>query len=300
MLAGEPPFQGENLLSISHAIAESDPAPLTGNSSVAQRVVSRALTKDRTQRYECVGDLVVDLRMVTDGATSATASTASEIPSIAVLPFADMSSEKDQDYFCEGLAEELIDALAKLDGLRVVARTSAFQFKGAAPDLRDVGAKLNVRMVLEGSVRKAGERLRINAQLINASDGYHVWSERYDRTMDDVFALQDDIARAVVEQLKVKLVGPSDQPLVQAPTENLEAYDLYLQGRHHGQKMTQSGINRGLDCFRDALAIQADYAQAKAGMASLYVALSNFVGSAAPREVMPQAKTTVLEALAME
>ena len=125
-----------------------------------------------------------------------------------------MSADPEQDYFCEGLAEEVIDALARLDGLRVVARTSAFQFRGKGHDLRQIGEKLKVKTVLEGSVRKAGNRLRINAQLINASDGYHLWSERYDREMDDVFAVQDAIARSVVEKLKVKLLGSQDAPVV--------------------------------------------------------------------------------------
>ena len=123
-----------------------------------------------------------------------------DVPSIAVLPFADISPGKDQDYFCEGLAEKLIDALARLEDLRVVARTSAFQFKGRAHDLRKVGKQLGVEMVLEGSVRKAGNRIRVNAQLINTDDGFHLWSERYDRDMDDVFAVQDEIAQSVVEK----------------------------------------------------------------------------------------------------
>ena len=189
MLTGQQPFRGENLLAISNAILASQPVSLTrlraGTSPALARVVTRSLANSRDGRYQSVADLLGELRNATASATKAASQP--DVPSIAVLPFADMSPEKDQDYFCEGLAEELIDALARLDGLRVVARTSAFHFKGQSPDLREVGEKLNVKTVLEGSVRKAGNRLRINAQLINAEDGYHLWSERYDRTMDDVF-----------------------------------------------------------------------------------------------------------------
>ena len=137
-----------------------------------------------------------------------------DIPSIAVLPFLNMSADLEQEYFCDGLSEELIDALARLEGLRVVARTSAFQFRGKGHDLREVGQKLKVKTVLEGSVRKAGNRLRVNAQLINTEDGYHLWTERYDRELEDVFEVQDDIARAVVGKLKVKLLGLVDERLV--------------------------------------------------------------------------------------
>ena len=265
MLSGQPPFRGENLLVISDSIRSGDPAPLTGNAASVGSTVTRALSKDREKRYQAVADLLGDLT----AAKASTAPTASqpEVPSIAVLPFADMSPEKDQDYFCEGLAEELIDALARLDGLRVVARTSAFQFRGKGHDLREVGEKLKVKTVLEGSVRKAGNRLRINAQLINAEDGYHLWSERYDREMDDVFAVQDEIARNVVGTLKVKLVGDSDVSLVKGTTQNLEAYKLYLEGRYHWNKQTGRGFEQSLRCLTDALLEEPKYAQAHAGIA---------------------------------
>jgi len=225
-LSGHQPFRGENLLSISGAIQQDPPPALTGDSSSLTGVVSRALHKSQSQRYQDVTDLLDALRKSTGPATHPTDQ--ADIPSIAVLPFADMSPGKDQDYFCEGLAEELIDALAQLDGLRVVARTSAFQFRGKGHDLREVGTKLEVTTVLEGSVRKAGNRLRINAQLINTDDGYHLWSKRYDREMDDIFAVQDEIARAVVTELKVKLLCASDRPLVVRPTGSLDAYAAYM------------------------------------------------------------------------
>ena len=201
MLTGHQPFQGENLLAISGAILETLPPALTGDSSSLNGVVSRALHKRQDQRYHAVTEVVDELRSATPPATAATAQTA--VPSIAVLPFADMSPQKDQDYFCEGMAEEIINALTGLEGLQVASRTSAFQAKARDFDMAEIGTRLKVGTVLEGSVRKAGNRLRITAQLVKVDDGFHLWSERYDRDMEDVFAVQDDIARSVVERLSL-------------------------------------------------------------------------------------------------
>ena len=222
-----------------------------------------------------------------------------DIPSIAVLPFRNISANPEQEYFCEGLAEELIDALARLDGLRVCARMSAFQFGGKGQDLREVGQKLNVRTVLEGSVRKAGNRLRVNAQLINAADGYHLWSERYDRDMADVFAVQEEIAHSVVDKLKAKLLGAADTPLVQRPTDNLEAYNLVLQGRYYAARGTEAALEKSLACFTQALALEPTYAQAQAGIASVH-AFRGIVSLAVPHTVMPEAKGSALRALALD
>ena len=176
MLAGTPPFAGENLLSLSNAIVDGEPSLLTGASSSAHGVVTKALSKDKEKRYLSVTDLLAELRTLRSGSDAKTVATPTkaDVPSIAVLPFANMSADPEQEYFCDGMAEEIINALTQLDNLRVVARTSAFQFKGQALDLREVGRKLDVTSVLEGSVRKAGNRLRVTAQLINVSDGYHV------------------------------------------------------------------------------------------------------------------------------
>ena len=261
MVAGQRPFKGEQLQAVSVGILQSQPAPLTGSRTGVpaelQRVVNRGLAKPVADRFQTIADLLSELRSIkrtleSGGATAVTAA-AKSVPSIAVLPFTNMSADPEQEYFCDGLAEELITALARLEGLRVVARTSAFQFKGHAPDLREVGEKLKVKAVLEGSVRKAGNRLRINAQLINADDGYHLWSERYDREMDDVFAVQDEIADAVVGQLKVKLLGVADAPLVKRPTDDLEAYHLYLKGRYHLNQRTEDALNLGIQFFEEAL-----------------------------------------------
>ena len=299
MLAGQPPFRGENLLSISHAIADSDPALLTGSSSAAQRVVGRALRKDTAQRYQSATDFVDALGQAQSG-TAVTASTEPEVPSIAVLPFDDMSPQKDQDYFCEGMAEEIINALTGLEGLHVASRTSAFLAKANNFDIADIGSRLKVGAVLEGSVRKAGNRLRVTAQLINVRDGFHLWSERYDRDMEDVFAVQDEIARAVVDKLKVKLLGGSDAPLVHRPTDNLEAYNWHLQGRYFRMKFSGAALGKGLECFTQALALEPTYAQAHAGVAYVQAVRGVLSLAGAPHTVMPEVKESALKALAID
>ena len=167
-----------------------------------------------------------------------------------------MSPAKDQAYFCEGMAEEIINALTTLKGLQVVSRTSAFRAKARDLDVAEIGARLKVGTVLEGSVRKAGDRLRVTAQLISVSDGYHLWSERFDRTLEDVFEVQDEITQSVVEKLKVKLLGAADQRLAKRATDNLQAYNLVLEGRHLRLKMTEPTLKRSLECFEDALALE--------------------------------------------
>ena len=301
MLAGVPPFAGENLLSLSNAIMDGEPSSLTGASSSAHSVVTKALNKDKAKRYLSVTDLLTELGALQSGSDAATIATPTkaDVPSIAVLPFANMSADPEQEYFCEGLAEELIDALARLEGLRVAARTSAFQFRGRGHDLSEVGAKLKVKTILEGSVRKAGSRLRINAQLINVDDGYHLWSERYDRDMEDVFAVQDEIAHSVVEKLRVKLLGASDEPLVKRPTDNLEAYNLYRQGRYHFLKLAGPAQEKALDYYAQVLALEPAFARAHAGIAHVQLARSG-MSLAAPHTVMPMAKDAALKALASD
>ena len=302
MLAGKRPFQGENLLSIANALLESEPLVLTGAALSVQGVVNRALSKNREQRHQSVTALISELRgapIDSERPAVTVAPDEPDLPSIAVLPFADMSPQKDQDYFCQGMSEELIDSLARLDGLRVVARTSAFQFKGEGHDLRSIGEKLNVKTVLEGSVRKAGNRLRVNAQLINAANGYHLWSDRYDREMDDVFAVQDEIAESVVESLKVKLLGPRGGPLVARQTQDLEAYNLYLRGRLHLGKIAVPAIRTALDIFERVIARDATYAPAYVGVADCYIGLG-WQGALAPTEASPKAKAAATRALQLD
>jgi len=279
MLAGHRPFQGDNLLAISHAIAEKEPDAIAARRDIPPEIettVFRALAKHPIERYQNVTDLLAALGgelSAATGTTSATVSgtttrTARVAPSIAVLAFADMSPEKDQDYFCEGVAEELINALTAIEGVRVAARTSSFQFKGQGVDVGEIGRRLRVGTILEGSVRKAGNRLRITAQLISASDGYHLWSERYDRDMDDVFAVQDEIARSVVAKLRIKLLADTEAPLIKRHTTNLEAYHAFLRGRHY--RFSLYDLRRAIEFFEQAVQHDPSYALAHAAIADCF------------------------------
>jgi serine/threonine-protein kinase len=209
-----------------------------------------------------------------------------------------MSDEAENEYFSDGMTEEIINALAQLEDLRVAARTSSFAFKGTSPDLAEVSSKLKVATVLEGSVRKAGDRLRITAQLIDASSGYHLWSERYDRRLEDVFAIQDEIAKAIADKLQVTLGAGGRESLVGPPTENLEAYDLYLRGRF---LVTQGGeaVRTGLEYFHQALATDPQYALAHAGIAEAYHWLGA-TGIIRPRDVLPKAREAAMRALELD
>jgi TolB-like protein/Tfp pilus assembly protein PilF len=216
-----------------------------------------------------------------------------------VLPFVNMSPDPENEYFGDGLAEELINALTQLKGLHVAARTSAFTFRGRETDIREIGKKLDVSTVLEGSVRKAGNRLRITAQLINIADGYHLWSERYDREMDNIFAIQDEITTAIVEQLKVELVGKQKETIVKRFTENLEAYDLYLKGIYYWNKLTPDGFERSSECFEKAIEKDPHYALAYAGLADSYW-MSSIWGNLPPRQTYPKAREAVKKALEID
>jgi TolB-like protein/class 3 adenylate cyclase len=190
--------------------------------------------------------------------------------SIAVLPFLSMSSDPENEYLSDGLTEDLIMAFSQLKGLRVPARTSSFAFKGRNEDIRRIGQQLDVKTILEGSVRKVGDRLRITAQLINAADGDHLWSQTFDREMRDVFAIQDEITRAIVRALEMQLIGAGDQPLAKHGTYNIDAYQLYLQGRYHFNKFTSEGFKRCIECCKKALQIEPSYALAYAALSLCY------------------------------
>ena len=221
----------------------------------------------------------------------------SELASIAVLPFADLSPDKDQEYFCDGMTEEIIDALAKMNGFRVVARTSSFAFKGKQQDIREIGKKLNVATVLEGSVRKDGNRLRVTAQLNSVADGYHLWSETYERELKDVFAVQDEISRAIVDTLQLKLAGPGRQS--RPSSANVEAYDFYLQGRYHWSRWRSEGAERAIEYFQQAIQKDPNYAAAYSGLADSY-AWMGFFGAMPPNEAMPKARQAALKALSID
>jgi TolB-like protein/Tfp pilus assembly protein PilF len=190
--------------------------------------------------------------------------------SIAVLPFEDMSAKQDQEYFCDGIAEEIINSLTQLDSLKVIARTSTFAFKNKQEDIREIGRILGVSTVLEGSVQKVGNRLRITAQLNSVEDGSNLWSEQYDREMEDVFIIQDEISEAIVEKLRVKLLGVPGETTVHRQTENPEAYNLYLKGRFFWHRRTVDDLLKSIQSYEQAIELDANYALAYAGLADVY------------------------------
>jgi TolB-like protein/Tfp pilus assembly protein PilF len=274
------------------------------------RTVECALDPDRKRRFASAGAMqfslaeMLGLRFAAESIGEAPRSSAAPrdadlTPSIAVLPFTDMSHEKDQAYLCEGIAEELINALSMLPGVHVAARSSAFQFGGAAQDIRAVGERLNVQNVLEGSVRKSGNRLRITAQLIEVRDGYHLWSERYDRDLDDVFAVQDEIARAIVAKLRVRLRGDSYRPLVRRHTDDLEAYNLYLQGRYYWSRRYAGGLERAIEYFTKTIAHDESYALAHAGLAESFCLLGVY-DLVPPHAAISKAKAEAERALQLD
>lgn len=218
--------------------------------------------------------------------------------SIAVLPFANISADEDNEYFCDGLAEELLNALSKIEDLKVAARTSAFSLKGKDVTARAVGEKLGVKNILEGSVRKSGDRLRITCQLISAADGYHLWSERYDREMKDIFDVQDEIALAVVDALKVKLLGDERSAILKRNTRSAEAYEFYLRGLSHFNRWTPLDFQKAIENFERAIAIDPAFASAYAALADAYVEQLFFSFSAT--DAKPKAREFASRALEID
>jgi len=310
MLTGRRPFDGDSSLSIAlKQKSEIPPDPAKFNPQIPEnlsRVILKCLEKNRALRFGRAEDLLVELdgiakvmdQMVLPTKADATSEIKKRI-SLAVLPFIDLSPEKDQEYFCDGLAEELINSLIPLRTLRVASRTSAFSYKGKDLDVREIGQRLNVGTILEGSVRKAGNRLRITAQLINVADGYHLWSERYDRDLNDVFAIQEELSLAIVDKLKVKLIGEEREALAKRPTDNVEAYNAYLRGRYHLNKGTRGSIDRAIEHFEEAVRLVPDYAQAYAGIAEAYHTMG-FWDLLPAKEAFPRAREFAEKTIALD
>ncbi|HKC46595.1 MAG TPA: protein kinase [Gemmatimonadales bacterium] len=274
MLAGRTPFTGPTAQAIIAQCFTEPPPPLRGSRGDLpewlEPVVMKALAKDAAARFPTAAQFSQALKApgssTPPGMTTSSVATAST-KSIAVLPFVNMSADPENEYFTDGVAEEIINALTKIQALRVASRTSSFAFKGKNQDIRKVGEQLNVTTVLEGSVRKAGSKLRVTAQLVNVADGYHLWSERYDRELQDVFAIQDEIAGNIVRALRVVLSDAEKRAIEKAPTANVQAYDYYLRGRQFFHQFRRTGMQFARRMFERAIEIDPGYAIAYAGVA---------------------------------
>jgi eukaryotic-like serine/threonine-protein kinase len=303
MLTGEPPFTGATPQAI---IAKRFVSPIP-KVRVARDVpeavddaLTRALARTPVDRFATAAQFGEALRGINGSGPSDQATAVGRTPAssparkaIAVLPLANMSADPENEYFSDGMTEEIINALAKVPGVQVASRTSSFAFKGKEVDVRTIGEKLGVSSVLEGSVRKVGNRVRITAQLINVADGYHLWSETYDRQLEDVFAIQDEISHAIVDALKLRL--GSDAETLVAPAKNIEAYTLYLKGRFVFNKDTEPSTRKALDFFQQSLLQDPGYARSYAGIADCWTQLADdFV---VPDDAYPRAKAAATRAL---
>ncbi|MHC4084334.1 MAG: protein kinase domain-containing protein [Planctomycetota bacterium] len=299
MLTGRLPFKGDKDPAVIHAILYEEPEKLRNFRreipALLEQTVLMSMQKEPANRHENLGVLISRLRAIRrDYLTSSTPYKKS--PSIAVLPFTDMSPEKDQEYFGDGMAEELINALTHVGDLHVIARTSAFAYKGKSVTVAEIGGDLNVETILEGSVRKAGNRLRITAQLVDTTNGHHLWSDRYDRDMDDVFAIQDEITSAIVDELKPKLLGQEKAKLAKRQTVELQAYQLYLKGRFFWNKRGAQNLEKAIEYFDKAIEEDINYAAAYAGLASSYMLIPIY-RSVPPAEYVSKARDNALMAL---
>lgn len=304
MVTGRRAFQGRTLIDVLAATIDSrrpgfEAAPHVPES--LRRVIGRCLEIDPADRFASGAELLASLERLTDPSPAADeqSGSSSVFSSIAVMPFTDMSKERDQEYLCEGMAEEIITGLSGIRGLKVASRTAAFQFRDRAVDLQRVAESLNVGCVLEGSVRTAANRLRVTARLTTVPDSYLIWSKTFDRDLADIFAVEDEIARAVVEELRITLARPAGAPLIPAATGVTEAYTAYLKGRYYWNRRTGESLESAIECFTQAIAADPRYAKARAGLADAYATLAVY-GLRPPQDAMPKAKAMALQALEIE
>ena len=305
LLTGEPPFTGPTAQAII-AKRFMTPVPKVSVSrdvpDALERAVTKSLARTPADRFSSLADFSEALRTAMRGTTGSTtahrtppdAPKAAPAPkAIAVLPLANMSADPENEYFSDGMTEEIINALAKVPGLQVASRSSCFAFKGKQVDIREVGEKLGVGSVLEGSVRKIGNKIRITAQLINVENGYHMWSETYNRQLEDVFEIQDELARAIVDALKLRLADDSEQLVV--PTKNIEAYNIFLKARFFYHRFTEASLRKSLEAYERVLRLEPSYARAYAGMSDCWCRLAD--DWMAPDDAYPRAKTAATRAL---
>ncbi len=284
MLSGKRPFNGNSVLDILNAVVRDEPLPLE---SPMAAIVTRCMAKQPAQRFQSMAEVRTALKQVS------TAKPAEQMPSIAVLPFANLSAEKENEYFSDGLAEEILIALSQIEGLRVAARSSSFSFKGKSIEMGEIAFKLHVANILDGSVRRAGDRIRVTVQLVDARNGFQLWSERYDRQMEDIFEVQDEISHSIADHLKVTLgVG------VKLATKNLESYENYLKGRHLLNQRMPTTVRQAIECFEKAIQLDPQFALAYSGLADCYCILRVY-GWISAKEGGPPALAAMTSAVAL-
>lgn len=288
MVAGQQPFRASTTVDVMSGILNREPdslrAHLPEGARDFDRVVSRALRKDREERYQSIKDLLIDLkdlkrevettsqRAAHSHSSSAISAEVAAVPekSIAVLYFESMNPGEDSDYFCAGITEDIITDLSKIRELKVVSRADVLPFRHKEVNTRQVGEALRVNYILEGSVRTAGNRIRINTQLINVRDGYHLWAERFDRMLEDIFDLQNEVSQKIVDALKISLSPSERQLLTQKPTDDLRAYDFYMRGRELLYLKGRRNTERAIEMFENAVTIDPNFASSYAGLAEAY------------------------------
>jgi len=307
MLTGKPPFQADYEQTIVYLILNQKPEDVKEyRKDVPEKllnILNKSFSKNRNERYEDLSIMLEDLEKVTSKIESNVVEFKLPAPSaansIAVLPFVNMSTDPEQEVFCDGLTEELINTFSHIKDIKVVARTSAFALKGGSYDTRDIGRKLGVRTVLEGSVRKYGDKLRITAQLINVMDGYHLWSERYDRESKDIFDLQDEISLTIVDKFKVKLHEHEKSKLLKRYTDNIEAYNLWQKANYFFDRFNFNLIDKTIECFKKALEMDPNYAPAYFGLGATYFAMMWF-GIMSSEEGLPYMRNYTQKALELD
>ncbi len=326
------PFRGEFETALSYSILNENPSGVTSvRKSVPQsleRIISRCLEKEKGKRYQNTDHIVAELKNVQVELTGKTVAIQKEsktpwmiaaglvllavigiylflskpvplVPadkSVAVLPFKNLSDSKEDEYFSDGITDDIIAQLSKISDLKVISRTSVMQYKGISKKIPEIGKELNVATVLEGSVRRAGNQIRIVAQLIDATNEGHLWADTYDKELTQVFAIQSDVAQQIAAALKAKLSSEEKKKIELRPTQNVEAYTLYLQGRFFWNKRTENGFHKAIDYFQQAIAKDSGYSRAYAGIADCYNLLGVY-GSLSPKESAPRAKAAALRAI---
>ncbi len=308
MATGQTPFQGHYEQAILYSILHEAPEPITalrtGIPPELERIANKCLAKRADERYQTVSDLLADLGALKRSRESSegkrqSSGTRDVRPSIAVLPFQNRSRDEEDEYFSDGVTEDIISTLGNIEGLRVIPRASAFHFKGKRPSLSELVGLLNVSHILEGSVRRAGDRLRITVELIDSTEGEQLWTQRYDRVMEDIFDVQDEISRAVADALKVKLLGDAGTRPSRRGTTDVEAYNLVLKGRHLANQYRRESLEQSLKCFEEAIRLDPKFAAAHAYTAETYM-ISIAVARGQPDELIPKIRQAATRALALD